>query len=52
MVTHDIFRAREVSDRVVIMRDGRIVQSVDADAITGGQLERLYLEQMGRDVAA
>jgi ABC-2 type transport system ATP-binding protein len=45
MVTHDLFRAREVGDRIGIMRDGRLVEDVHAASLTHAQLERIYLER-------
>lgn len=48
MVTHDLFRAREVGTRIGLMREGRLRRTVDASDITAGELESLYLEEMGR----
>jgi len=54
MATHDLFRAREVADRIGIMKGGRLVDVIDAAAITAEQLETLYLEHMHEagDIAA
>ena len=47
MVTHDLFRAKEVGDRIAIMRDGRLVEDVAAASLSHAQLERVYLDCMG-----
>lgn len=47
MATHDLFRAREVADRIGIMRGGRLQRIVDAHTISAVELESLYLEEMG-----
>ncbi|MBC7922991.1 MAG: ABC transporter ATP-binding protein [Ferruginibacter sp.] len=46
MATHDIFRAKEVGTRVGIMREGRLVTTLNAADITASGLEKLYLEYM------
>jgi len=46
MVTHDLFRAREVGDRIGIMKDGSLVEDVAAAALSHTQLEQLYLGHM------
>lgn len=48
MVTHDLFRAREVGTRIGLMRDGRLQRMVAAKDINAAELENLYLEEMGR----
>jgi ABC-2 type transport system ATP-binding protein len=48
MVTHDLFRAREVGTRIGLMREGRLRRMIDAADITAVELENLYLEEMGR----
>lgn len=48
MVTHDLFRAREVGNRIGLMREGRLRHMIDAADITASDLEQLYLEEMGR----
>lgn len=48
MVTHDLFRAREVGTRIGVMRQGRLQQTIAARDISSNELERLYLEEMGR----
>ncbi|HET8798652.1 MAG TPA: ABC transporter ATP-binding protein [Thermoanaerobaculia bacterium] len=46
MSTHDIFRTKELADRVGIMKDGRKVAELSRDALQRIDLERLYLEHM------
>lgn len=46
MVTHDIFRAREIADRIGIMKQGKLVGMVAARDITADALDRLYAEHM------
>jgi ABC-2 type transport system ATP-binding protein len=48
MVTHDLFRAREVGTRIGLMREGRLQRMIDARVISAAELESLYLEEMGR----
>lgn len=48
MVTHDLFRAREVGTRIGLMREGRLKRMIDAREISAAELESLYLEEMGR----
>lgn len=49
MVTHDLFRAREVGTRIGLMREGKLRRVLPADSITASELENLYLEEMGRE---
>jgi ABC-2 type transport system ATP-binding protein len=46
MVTHDLFRAVEVGDRVGIMKAGRMVEHLPTAELTHAQLERIYLDHM------
>jgi ABC-2 type transport system ATP-binding protein len=46
MATHDIFRAKEIADRIGIMKAGRLVATLDASEMTAAEIERLYLEHM------
>jgi ABC-2 type transport system ATP-binding protein len=46
MSSHDIFRAREISDSVGIMRNGAMLELIDRDRLAGVDLERIYLEYM------
>jgi ABC-2 type transport system ATP-binding protein len=47
MSTHDIFRSREIADRVGIMRAGRLVAELQREEFLREDLERLYLDCMG-----
>ncbi len=44
MVTHDIFRAKEVADRIGIMKNGVLEQVIPASEISHTDLENRYLE--------
>lgn len=46
MATHDLFRARDIADRIGIMRSGRLVALLDSTAISHSELEARYLEHM------
>lgn len=46
MSTHDIFRAKEVSDTVAIMDKGKIVMKRSANDLANEDLEMLYLKYM------
>ena len=46
MTTHDLFRARELADRVGIMVRGRLVRTLTRAELAHEDLERLYLDQM------
>ncbi len=46
MCTHDIFRAKELADRVGIMKEGRLVMIKDRDEFLKEDLEKIYLEYM------
>lgn len=54
MATHDLFRVREVGDRLGIMKAGELVEVIDTKSVTGQQLENIYLAHMhdGRETAA
>lgn len=49
--THDIFRAKDVADRIGIMHGGRLVDMIDPKTLTGSQLEQLYLTHMAERAA-
>lgn len=49
--THDVFRAREVADRIGIMRHGRLVDLLSAEGLSGAELEQLYLTHMAEQAA-
>jgi ABC-2 type transport system ATP-binding protein len=46
MSTHDIFRAKEVSDIVGIMNRGKLVMQRPAADLAGQSLEQLYMQHM------
>lgn len=43
MATHDLFNARQVADRIGILREGRLVTEFDAHTMDHATLERTYL---------
>lgn len=46
MVTHDIFRARAIADRIGIMKQGRLVETIDARTTAPAALDALYANHM------
>ncbi len=44
MATHDIFRAKEVADRIGIMKRGNLISEINADEISANDLEKMYLQ--------
>ena len=44
MATHDIFRAKEVADRIGILKRGNLISEINADEISANELEKLYLQ--------
>jgi ABC-2 type transport system ATP-binding protein len=46
MATHDLFRAKEAGTRVGIMRQGRLVRTLDTNEVGHADLERIYLDHM------
>ncbi|MEW6455654.1 MAG: ABC transporter ATP-binding protein [Acidobacteriota bacterium] len=46
MSTHDIFRAKEIADRVGIMKEGYLVAEMTSKEIEHENLEKLYLQYM------
>ena len=46
MATHDLFRAKESCDRVVIVQGGKLVQEIDPASLSANDLEAIYLKQM------
>jgi ABC-2 type transport system ATP-binding protein len=46
MATHDLFRAREISDKIVIMKSGRMVAALESAALNNATLEKIYLQHM------
>jgi ABC-2 type transport system ATP-binding protein len=51
MCTHDIFRAKDIADRVGIMKEGRLVMVRTRDEFLEDDLEKVYLEYMQEAVA-
>jgi ABC-2 type transport system ATP-binding protein len=54
MSTHDIFRTKEIADRVGILKEGRLVIERSREELLLEDLEKLYLDYMqaGAGVAA
>ena len=50
MCTHDIFRAKEIADKVGIMKEGRLVMMRTRDQLLGDDLEKVYLDYMQETV--
>jgi ABC-2 type transport system ATP-binding protein len=46
MSTHDIFRAKEIGDRVGIMREGRLALERTREELRNEDLNRLYIDYM------
>ena len=46
MASHDIFRVREVCDRIGILRNGLLIQELSGSEVTANELEALYLKFM------
>ncbi|MBN1506705.1 MAG: ABC transporter ATP-binding protein [Sedimentisphaerales bacterium] len=46
MTTHDIFRAKQIADRVGIMKQGRLVAIRKRDEFKHADLEQIYLREM------
>ncbi|KMQ64802.1 ABC transporter ATP-binding protein [Chryseobacterium angstadtii] len=44
MATHDIFNAVNVGTRIGIMKEGRLVHTLDAQSVTANELQKIYLE--------
>ena len=44
--SHDVFRVRDNADRIVILREGRVVARLDGTAIADCDVEKLYLQLM------
>ncbi|MBM4200702.1 MAG: hypothetical protein FJ189_05395, partial [Gammaproteobacteria bacterium] len=52
MATHDLFRVKETGTRAGIMKQGRLLTTIDPQALSGADLERLYLEHMHAPIPA
>lgn len=46
MATHDIFRAKEIGNRIGIMMHGRLVNLLDAAALDAKEIEAIYLAHL------
>jgi ABC-2 type transport system ATP-binding protein len=46
MATHDLFRAKASGTRVGIMKEGRLVRTLETTEVGHADLERIYLEHM------
>jgi len=46
MATHDLFRAREISDKIVIMKGGKMVDALQTFSLDNASLEKIYLQHM------
>ena len=46
LATHDLFRARQVADRIGILRRGEKRAELPGQSLDGVQLEALYLQHM------
>lgn len=46
MASHDIFRIREVCNRIGILKNGALVKEIETKKITANELEKVYLEFM------
>jgi len=46
MASHDIFRVREVCDRIGILKDGSLVKELHSEEVSTNELENLYIEYM------
>lgn len=44
MATHDIFRAKEIANRIGIMKEGNLVSIINTKDISANELEQLYLQ--------
>ncbi len=46
MATHDIFRAKEIGNRIGIMMRGKLVNVLDADSLDAREIEQVYLAHL------
>lgn len=47
MTTHDLYRARQVSQRIAVMTKGRLVSELRNEGLSLARLEEVYLEAVG-----
>jgi ABC-2 type transport system ATP-binding protein len=48
MATHDLYRIKEVADRVGVLYAGRITDEIDPSTLDHLELERLYIERLAK----
>lgn len=46
MTTHDLYRAKDTGTRVGIMKEGKLIDSLETDSLGHADLERIYLDHM------
>ncbi len=46
MASHDLFRVREVCNRIVILKNGKLVKELLSSEVTANELENMYLKYM------
>lgn len=46
MATHDLYRIKEIANRVGVLCDGRITDEIDPATLDHVELERLYIERL------
>jgi ABC-2 type transport system ATP-binding protein len=46
MSSHDIFRAKEIGDRVGIMKEGRLVMDMTREELQYEDLVKIYIDYM------
>ncbi len=51
MATHDLFRAKEIADRIGIMKAGSLVEILAPDTLDQAALEQIYLKHMHDDTS-
>ena len=51
MATHDIFRAKEIGNRIGIMMRGKLVNMLDAGELDAREIESIYLQHLHEDAA-
>ena len=52
MSTHDIFRSKEIADRVGIMKEGKLVMQRTREEMAHEDLQKIYLDYMEAGVTA
>ncbi len=50
MTTHDIFRAKDIADRIGIMSSGNLVRVIDRKELEHEDLEKLYLKYISSNI--